>query len=177
MTTQTTATRPAPKIVETMPAGTQAQILTSVIRSTSLPAMVLPEIAHNHSIPLSALQALLNHHGYPDKTRMGRAAQQLASTSPTAPTNQAPPGVPAGPVMRRVPLVDLHPDPNNLRVTDKTDIDDLAASIQANGLLQPIVARADDTGRLIVVAGPPPPRRTPPTPVDRRRRRHPPTHA
>ncbi|MDN4173947.1 ParB/RepB/Spo0J family partition protein [Nocardioides sp. SOB77] len=50
-------------------------------------------------------------------------------------------------------MTDLHPDPNNPR-EDVGDVTELAKSMAAAGLLQPIIARRDtDTGRLIVVAG------------------------
>lgn len=109
MTTHT-AVKSTPKIVATLPAGTQAEILNRVLASTvRLPHLLLPQLAHTYDMPLSALQALLNHHGYPD--------------------------------------------PDNLRDNPTDDVDDLAASIQANGLFQPIVARTNDTGQLVIVAG------------------------
>ncbi len=71
----------------------------------------------------------------------------------------APPPTPAAAMAQAKPqLVDvlvanLHPDPNNPR-EDVGDVTELAKSMAAAGLLQPIIARRDtETGRLVVVAG------------------------
>lgn len=57
------------------------------------------------------------------------------------------------PQLLDVLVTDLHPDPNNPR-EDVGDVIELAKSMAAAGLLQPIIARRDtETGRLIVVAG------------------------
>lgn len=61
-----------------------------------------------------------------------------------------PPG--RGQELLEVLVDELHPDPDNPRER-LTEIEDLAASMRSAGLLQPIVVRRDDTGRLVVVAG------------------------
>ena len=58
----------------------------------------------------------------------------------------------------RMPLYLLEPDPDNPRADASDDVEDLMASIKANGLLQPIVARMsgstiDHEHPLIIVAG------------------------
>jgi len=55
------------------------------------------------------------------------------------------------PVLQRVLLTDLHPDPDNPRDVE-SEIAELAASIEQVGLLQPIIARRDGD-RLVVVCG------------------------
>ncbi|MCR6706515.1 MAG: ParB/RepB/Spo0J family partition protein [Cellulomonas sp.] len=55
------------------------------------------------------------------------------------------------PILQRVLLTELHPDPNNPR-DEVSEISDLAASIEQVGLLQPIIARRDGD-RLVVVCG------------------------
>ena len=76
-------------------------------------------------------------------------ASPLATPAP-APALPASSGTGAG--LMRVRLDELHADPNNLRDT-VTDVDELAASIQQTGLLQPIIARRDEGQRLVVVCG------------------------
>lgn len=66
--------------------------------------------------------------------------------------NPSPRPVEAGNVLADVPLAQLLPDPINPR-TDVGDVTELAASMRAAGLLQPIVARRTPTGQLVVVAG------------------------
>lgn len=51
-----------------------------------------------------------------------------------------------------VPVAKLHPDPDNPR-SNVGDLADLITSIREVGLLQPIVAREDPGGHLIIVAG------------------------
>lgn len=53
--------------------------------------------------------------------------------------------------IRRVPLPLLHPDPGNIR-SDLHGIEELAASIRTQGLLQPLLV-VDQNGRLIVNDG------------------------
>lgn len=60
----------------------------------------------------------------------------------------------AGPVDQRlmsVPIANVHPDPDNPRV-ELGDLDELAASLEQVGMLQPIIARRAGE-RLVVVAG------------------------
>lgn len=60
-------------------------------------------------------------------------------------------GVPIKGLMR-VPVRDLHPNPANPR-ENLTEIEELARSIDEVGLLQPIIAQREPTGRLVVLAG------------------------
>lgn len=51
-----------------------------------------------------------------------------------------------------VRTTDLHPDPDNPR-DDVGDVTELAHSMAAQGLIQPVIARRTASGRLVVVAG------------------------
>jgi ParB family chromosome partitioning protein len=54
-------------------------------------------------------------------------------------------GEPEGARLKELPLAEIYEDPNNPRKTfDKREIEDLAASIRANTLLQPITVRPKD---------------------------------
>ncbi|MFW6776105.1 ParB/RepB/Spo0J family partition protein [Nocardioides sp. CPCC 205120] len=84
----------------------------------------------------------------------------VPSTTPASSTPRPPAPSPARvaaaaatrPVLVDVPLTELHPDPDNPR-EDVGEVAELADSMDSVGLLQPIVARRDDEGRLVVVAG------------------------
>lgn len=132
------------------------------------------EIAKRH--------AALRKDGTIDPILAGHAALELAQqTGDTIPTREAPPPPArppavvarvAPPVTRVAPPVSrpaaapaaagdtlqdvavgrLRPDPDNPR-TDVGDVAELAASLRAVGLLQPIVARRTAGGDLVVVAG------------------------
>lgn len=60
-------------------------------------------------------------------------------------------GEPEGSRLKELPLAEIYEDPNNPRKTfDKREIEDLAASIRANTLLQPITVRPrDERGYMI----------------------------
>jgi ParB family chromosome partitioning protein len=60
-------------------------------------------------------------------------------------------GEPEGARLKELPLAEIYEDPNNPRKTfDKREIEDLAASIRANTLLQPITVRPrDERGYMI----------------------------
>lgn len=137
----------APSVLETVPPETQEKLLRVVLANPH-PKLALGSIASNHQLTMDQLRTILNHHGYPDTDRMRRAIEQLAVANATPTPPQA---ATAGPVMRRAKVTDLHADPDNLR-SDTSDITELAESIVAIGLLQPIVAR-EHGGRLVVVAG------------------------
>lgn len=140
-------------VLTTTPARTQAAIIRAVL-AQKYPKLALPTIAANFKLQLVDLQAILNHHGYPETVRLHAAAAALeaGATAPARPvTDQADDEEPVDGYLIRVPLEQLHADPDNVR-EHLDDIDDLAASIQEAGLLQPIVARKHQ-GRLIVVAG------------------------
>jgi ParB family transcriptional regulator, chromosome partitioning protein len=51
-----------------------------------------------------------------------------------------------------MPLADIDPDPDNPRDA-LSDIDDLARSIREQGLIQPLIVRRTESGRLVIVAG------------------------
>lgn len=168
-----------PRIVANTPAGTQAAMLRAVIAAPH-PRIALPTIASHFDVTLADLQTILKRHGYPDATRMRRAAESLtaeavelvdqADTSVLVVDERRADGVAAIEDRRlaRVAVTDLRPDPGNLREhiaialkadstsghhTAADDIEQLADSIREVGLLQPIVARRDHAGTLIVVAG------------------------
>lgn len=87
-------------------------------------------------------------------TSLEEALDQVVGPSLATPPAPAPPA--ARPQLVDARVADLIPDPDNPR-EDVGDVTELANSMAANGLLQPIVARrhTGDTGRtrLIVVAG------------------------
>lgn len=56
--------------------------------------------------------------------------------------------------MRALPVVDVYPNPDQPRkLFDQEALEELAASIKAHGLLQPIKVRADGTGGYMIVCG------------------------
>ena len=157
-----------PKIVTNTPPGTQADILERVLNAQH-PRIALPEIALHFDLSLADLQTLLNHHGYPDERRMRANVTPLRSLPANAVKIQdrvnALIAAHEQTALVRVDVADLHADPSNLReevhgwsddsTSDRKidDIEQLADSIREVGLLQPIVARRTDSGRLVVVAG------------------------
>lgn len=57
-------------------------------------------------------------------------------------------------IIRNIPLDQVYPDPNQPRkLFDQAGLDELAASIKANGLIQPITVRRDADGRYMIVCG------------------------
>lgn len=163
--------RQMPSIVANTPPGTQAAMIAAVLAAQH-PKLALPTIASNFSVTLADLQTVLQRHGYPDRGRLQTAAAQLRAeaveSADRVDTDTALEQQPATSArvtdlaaatedrrLARVTVADLHPDPANLRgdtvIVD--DIEQLADSIRENGLLQPIVARTDEQGRLFVVAG------------------------
>lgn len=149
----------------TTPPATRAIIIRAVIAEPH-PKLALGNIAHRFHLTLEQLQAMLRDAGYPDTDRMARRAVALehqatngaagsAETVTTGPETATPTGhtdtAPDDGVLTKVPLRDLHPDPDNPR-EHLDDIDELADSIQEIGLLQPIVARRHHQ-LLYVVAG------------------------
>lgn len=140
----------APTVLETIPGETQEKLLRLVV-SHPHPKLALGSIAANHQLTMDQLRTILNHHGYPDTDRMRRAIEQLATAAAAPADDPAEAVVAQRPGMRRVKVTDLHADADNLR-GDVGDITELAESIVAVGLLQPIVTR-EHGGRLVVVAG------------------------
>lgn len=142
-------------VLETVPPGTQAEILERVA-AERWPRQALPTIAFHFKMPVTDLQVIVNKHGYPDADAMRKAARGLRSRAESNGTHlQSVPDPdveePYTETLQTVKVTDLHPDPDNPR-TNFTDIEELAESIQSIGLLQPIVARRHQ-GRLLIVAG------------------------
>lgn len=78
------------------------------------------------------------------------ALDAVAGPVPAAP-RPAPPE-PYRPGLQSVRVEEVYPDPGNPRER-MGDIDGLASSIHLTGLIQPIIARVDTDGCLVVVAG------------------------
>lgn len=85
--------------------------------------------------------------GQPAPTSPGRGQHAV----PPRPGGPLTPALPDGTVLLEIPVARLKPDPDNPRV-DAGDVSELAASIQAAGLLQPIVARRE-LDQYVIVAG------------------------
>jgi ParB family chromosome partitioning protein len=83
--------------------------------------------------------------------RINRDAAALPTRAAPAPV-RAVPDASGEQVLRQIPLDRLRTDPTNPR-EDVGDVTELAASMAASDLLQPIVARRTAAGQLIVVAG------------------------
>jgi len=137
-------------VLTTVPADAQARIVQAILRADH-PRLALPDIALRHSLTLEEVQTIARRHGYPERAAMVRALKNLDQADTHEYDTAEPDAPPAAEKLLRVPLHQLHPDPKNLR--DKLgDITELAESITAVGLLQPIVARRDGD-QLIIVAG------------------------
>lgn len=53
-----------------------------------------------------------------------------------------------------IPIKDLHPDPNQPRKhIDESELKELSGSIKKHGVLQPVLFRQDQDGKLIIVSG------------------------
>jgi ParB family chromosome partitioning protein len=147
-------------VLTAIPADVQASIVSAILNAAH-PRIALPDIAHNHKLTLEELQTLARHHGYPDRSALVRSLRKLEQAAAAYATvrddDQANDEADGGDVtasgqkLLRVPLNQLHPDPNNVR-ENLGDLEDLAESIVAVGLLQPIVARRHGE-QLIIVAG------------------------
>lgn len=112
------------------------------------------DIAMRLALSRSRIQSVLDQYGWPDKDTMRTALEGFRSEEAGAPVPEPHQSIaqsPHGKALALVPVNDLHPDPDNPRDT-LPDIEELAESIDAQGLIQPIVARRRG-GRLIVVAG------------------------
>lgn len=104
-------------------------------------------MAATGSIPVRDRQPV-KQHGAP-RVRVNGAAEV---TSPGKPFPPKSPTRPDGDEhLLDIAIDDIHPDPDNPR-TDLDDIPELAASLNAVGMLQPIVVRRA-AGRLVVVMG------------------------
>jgi ParB family chromosome partitioning protein len=134
---------------------------------------VLKWLARGRTINLTAqlsgekpatVRKLADAAGWPDLARVAAAATRFEravlaepAIAPHPDLRHLPAPAPAAAARSKaghlvdVPVDQLHPDPDNPRGT-LTDIPDLAASMRANGLLQPVIARRH-AGRLILIAG------------------------
>ncbi|GAB3889019.1 ParB/RepB/Spo0J family partition protein [Terrabacter terrigena] len=149
------------------PARKAALVLEDVLRGRST-----TRIARERALPENVVVLLRDAHGYPSTAALRTAAAQLihlgqaditvdqsgGRVTPTPSAGRA--AKPAAPMpgagdedalLLEVLVTDVHPDPDNAR-ENVGDIRELAASIEAAGLLQPLVVRRHQ-GRLIVVAG------------------------
>ena len=83
------------------------------------------------------------------KRRLGRGLAALIGEDPADEPTVADPGN-----MRHLPIEHIRPNPNNPRHHfDDATIEELAASIRAKGLLQPLMVRQRDVGHYEIVAG------------------------
>lgn len=107
-------------------------------------------------LSLRAVEEIADSHGWPNQHSLAAGLAWMAAEDEAlakVEDGAASSGTSAGGrELRTVPVADLHPDPDNPRDDVDTDVDDLAESIKATGLLQPIVAR-QRAGHLIIVAG------------------------
>lgn len=149
-----------------MTATVMADLRVQVL-SAFLAGEAISRTCPNLRITEDLYRQILVDAGFPDRGRVERARDGLleASSAPSvvAPVRPrpAPPQSPATqlavsaralPGLVDVAVVDLDVDPQNVR-GDLGDIHGLAMSIQSVGLLQPIVARRTERGRLVIVAG------------------------
>jgi len=94
----------------------------------------------------------------PKRKALGRGLDSLLPrTAPTPPTAAAPApdaSVSSNEEVREIPLELLDPNPYQTRThMDEAALEELAASIRASGVLQPIVVRYIDSGRYQLIAG------------------------
>lgn len=152
----------------TVTARTAALILEDVLRGKT-PIRIARERAVDESVVLR-LRAAYGHphaaklrHGVAALVDLGDALVDVfghqntpaesstPTVTPPAPPAPAPAETTDGTRLLEVRVADVHVDPDNPR-ENLTNIDDLAQSIDASGLLQPIVVRRHK-GQLVVVAG------------------------
>jgi len=147
--------------------------------NTATKITILKHLIHGRSLDFTAAAVSLRRdqvidvaadHGYPEAGRMEWAVDvltkrldQIPPGTPTRAPSPAPPSqqpVPTSPPplprpgnrqLVKMLVTDLHPDPNNPRDNDG-DVAELAESMRAVGLLQPIVARRHGN-QVVVVAG------------------------
>ena len=94
----------------------------------------------------------------PKRKALGRGLESLLPrTAPAPPTAAAPApdaSVSSNEEVREIPLELLDPNPYQTRThMDEVALEELAASIRASGVLQPIVVRYIDSGRYQLIAG------------------------
>lgn len=87
------------------------------------------------------------------RSGLGRGLDALLPDAP-APAPDAAPGAPAGTELREVAIADIAPNPNQPRAEfDDDALDSLAASIEALGVLQPVLVRPRSGGGYELIAG------------------------
>jgi len=88
----------------------------------------------------------------PEKRRgLGRGLSALMADVAEAPQEAA---SGAGGGVQRVPIEQIIPNPDQPRKRfEKSDLDDLAASIKEKGVIQPLIVRALEGGKFEIVAG------------------------
>ena len=136
-----------------MPALTLPQLISALQRLTDLEPVSV--IADDLRVSPRELDEQVRPYGFPDWAEVDaslkrllreqearepmteRQAQQQLSAAGPAPVDPTA----TSERLARIPLYLLEPDPNNPRADATDDVEDLMASIKANGLLQPIVAR------------------------------------
>lgn len=112
---------------------------------------------------------MLNKNKTPEKSRLGRGLSALIPPAPRAPAPVSPPERPAAlspaPVaelpsvdksdqVQEIPIAAIVPNTFQPRTQfDQAALDDLAASVKAHGILQPIMVRPSGQGRYELVAG------------------------
>lgn len=112
----------------------------------------LGTIAQQTALPFRSVETVAARYGYPNVEAIRAALAAMSAEDAVVSAGGESSGTSAGGrELRTVPVADLHPDPDNPR-EDLGDVDELAESIKATGLLQPIVAR-QRAGHLIIVAG------------------------
>ena len=97
----------------------------------------------------------------PKRKALGRGLESLLPRNPSAPSPAAAATTPepgerasSSEEVREIPLELLDPNPYQTRARmDEAALEELAASIRASGLLQPIVVRCIDGGRYQLIAG------------------------
>jgi len=96
----------------------------------------------------------------PKRKALGRGLESLLPRTPSVPPPAAAPApapgpaAPSGEEVREIPLELLDPNPYQTRThLDEAALEELAASIRASGVLQPIVVRYIDGGRYQLIAG------------------------
>ena len=96
----------------------------------------------------------------PKRKALGRGLESLLPRNPSAPPPAAAPApaptasASSSEEVREIPLELLDPNPYQTRTNmDETALEELAASIRASGVLQPIVVRYIDGGRYQLIAG------------------------
>lgn len=116
-----------------------------------LEGRTMGQVAQMTAQTRTRVESVAAQYEWPDQDRVRDAVAALLDDEDTPTEPAAAHGVTSGRELVAVPVSELHADPDNPR-EGLSGIEELAESIEANGLLQPIIARRRG-GRLIVVAG------------------------